>query len=118
LGTFYYMAPEQAARDAVPDVRWDVYALGALLYHMLVGAPPYQSDEADALLESAKTLDERLQTYRNLIEQSPLPSDHRSVSGIDATLVELVDRCLQPDPNERIPNPQVILDTLDRRELN
>ena len=32
LGTLFYMAPEQADLEAVPDVRWDVYALGAILY--------------------------------------------------------------------------------------
>ncbi|HIQ21442.1 MAG TPA: serine/threonine protein kinase, partial [Planctomycetes bacterium] len=35
LGTLFYMAPEQADLRAVPDARWDVYALGALLYCML-----------------------------------------------------------------------------------
>ena len=33
LGTLFYMAPEQADLEAVPDVRWDVYALGAILYY-------------------------------------------------------------------------------------
>ena len=35
LGTLFYMAPEQADLKAVPDARWDVYALGALIYNML-----------------------------------------------------------------------------------
>ena len=38
LGTLFYMAPEQAhLKQAVPDARWDVYALGALFYCMLTG---------------------------------------------------------------------------------
>ena len=37
LGTLFFMAPEQADPKAIPDVRWDVYALGALLYSMLTG---------------------------------------------------------------------------------
>ena len=40
LGTLFYMAPEQADLEAVPDARWDVYALGALLYCMLTGKCP------------------------------------------------------------------------------
>ncbi len=39
LGTLFYMAPEQADLNAVPDARWDVYALGAILYCMLCGFP-------------------------------------------------------------------------------
>ena len=35
LGTLFFMAPEQADLKAVPDARWDVYALGALIYNML-----------------------------------------------------------------------------------
>src|SRR5882672_446903 len=35
LGTLFYMAPEQADLKATPDARWDVYALGALLYCLL-----------------------------------------------------------------------------------
>lgn len=118
FGTFYYMAPEQAVRNAVPDVRWDVYALGALLYHMLTGSPPYRTEDTEAKLAIAGSLDERLKTYRELIEEAPPPTEHRETSGVDSALAEIIDRALQRDPAQRIPNPQVILDLLKRRELN
>src|SRR5262249_20092413 len=46
LGTFFYMAPEQATlKTQLPDTSWDVYALGALLYAMLTGVAPRASEE-------------------------------------------------------------------------
>lgn len=118
LGTFYYMAPEQAAIDAVPDVRWDVYALGAVLYHMLTGAPPYDSVDAQNRIAKAQSLPERLNAYRRIIEESPSPTDHRQVPGMDRELIAIVEDCLKTNPSERIPNPQVLLDRIQQRDVN
>ena len=101
LGTMFYMAPEQADLKAVPDACWDVYALGALLYTMLTGAPPYRDDETVKTLEKSADLERRLEQYRELIDESPRPSEHRKVPGIDPELVEIIDRCLAVDPGER-----------------
>lgn len=116
LGTLYYMAPEQADLRAVPDARWDVYALGALIYHMLTGAPPFRTEENDRKLNAAKTLNDRLTLYRQIVKQGPKPSAHRKVSGVDPQLAEVVDRCLTPDPSRRLTNAQAVLDRLVARE--
>jgi len=116
LGTLFYMAPEQASLDAVPDARWDVYALGAMLYCMLTGSPPHRSAEALEDLESAPDLPERLRRYRELITNAPLPSAHRRVPGMDRALAELIDQCLASDPKKRLPNVQAVLDALLVRE--
>lgn len=115
LGTLFYMAPEQADMEAVPDARWDVYALGALLYAMLTGLPPYRNPEAISQMDSARDLSERLERYRGLIQESPPPSNHRTVNRVDRSLADIVDRCLAPDPARRFPNPQMVLDALDDR---
>ena len=101
---------------AVPDARWDVYALGALLYHMLTGAPPYRSPQAEERLRSAPSLAARLEAYRDLIRTSPAPDEHRRLPGIDPRLIEIVDRCLAKDPEERYPNAQAVLERLRARE--
>lgn len=115
LGTMYYMAPEQADLSAVPDARWDVYALGALLYEMLTGLPPYRSEDSERRLAAAATLEDRLATYRRIIAESPRPKAHREIKGGDRRLTEIVDGCLHPDPHKRLPNAQVVLDRLEQR---
>src|SRR5687767_14497053 len=44
MGTPAYMSPEQARGDKQIDGRADLYAMGAILYHMLAGQTPYHSD--------------------------------------------------------------------------
>jgi serine/threonine protein kinase/tetratricopeptide (TPR) repeat protein len=50
LGTTTYMAPEQFQNPALVDGRADVYALGVLLFELLAGKPPFDSDEPRAVL--------------------------------------------------------------------
>lgn len=115
LGTMYYMAPEQADLNAVPNARWDVYALGALLYHMLCGEPPHRTADTERRIHSAGSLPEKLATYRQLVQAGPVPQGHRQVRGVDAQLAEIVDRCLAPDPAKRYANAQGVAAALAAR---
>jgi hypothetical protein len=116
LGTMFYMAPEQADLEAMPDARWDVYALGALLYCMLTGHPPHRSGPTVDQFERTPDLKQRLSRYRQMIEQSLPPAEHCKVPGVDSLLAEIVDRCLAADPDQRFPNVQSVLDALNNRE--
>jgi eukaryotic-like serine/threonine-protein kinase len=116
LGTVFYMAPEQADLHAIPDARWDVYALGALLYHMLCGEPPYRTPEIEQAIRAAPNLETKLAIYRQQIRSNGKPLGLRTRSGIDRRLAEIVERCLQIDPEKRYPNAQAVLDTLVLRD--
>ena len=87
LGTLPYMSPEQASGEAELDGRTDVYAVGAVLYEMLSGRPPFAGETARQMM-----------TLR-LTETPPRVSlkGVRVPSAVDAAL----ERALQPLPEER-----------------
>ena len=99
MGTQWYMAPEQARGEAV-DRRADVYALGALLYHVLAGAPPYaEVADSDAVLAAA-------------MSQPPLPlTSHLSVP---SDLAAIVAKAMSPSPSERYAGATEFADDLKR----
>jgi eukaryotic-like serine/threonine-protein kinase len=115
-GTLFYMSPEQAQPGSLPDARWDVYGLGAILYEMLTDRPPHRDHpQVKAILE-APTDAERLRLYREMIQSSKAPIDHRK-TGIDIGLAEIVRRCLHPNPQARFANPQAVIHALDVRAV-
>src|SRR5204862_2949107 len=116
LGTLFYMAPEQANMQAVPDARWDVYALGAIFYCLLGGRPPHRHDQSVSHIETATDLEDRLARYREIIEQSPVPQEHRKLRGVDARLAEIIEQCLAPNPEDRFANVQEVIDAITNRE--
>jgi eukaryotic-like serine/threonine-protein kinase len=115
LGTLFYMAPEQADLNANPDPRWDVYALGALLYHMLCGEPPFRTVENEQAIRAAPSLEQKLAAYRQIVERGPRPAKHRALRGVDGRLADIVDRCLSADPNRRFRNAVEASDALAAR---
>jgi eukaryotic-like serine/threonine-protein kinase len=84
VGTPDYMAPE-LWRGAAADRRTDVYAFGAMLYHLLAGAPPFHDVPARDI---AKVVQDR-------------PAPPLKVGSNNARLVAVIDRCLARDPAER-----------------
>ena len=97
IGTPAYMAPEQAVGDANVDHRADLYAVGALLYEMLTGTPPFAGSFQQIVL--AKTTKDA-------------PGLATGGSAVSPALARLVARCLARDPAERPDTAEALLRAL------
>ena len=85
-GTLPYIAPE-IIRGHIPDARADLYALGCMLYEILVGAPPFVSDSGMKIIDMH-------------LGMAPIPPA-QLVSRVPPELDELVVRLLAKNPYER-----------------
>ncbi len=70
LGTPHYMSPEQAMGERDLGPRSDIYALGSVIYEMLVGEPPFTGATAQAIV--AKVLTDRVHSIRSLRSTVPV----------------------------------------------
>ncbi len=117
MGTFFYMAPEQADLSKTStDTRWDVYGMGALFYAMLTGRPPREDLQVRDELAGTAELPRRLELYREWVSTAPRPDGHRKVAGMDRSLAEIIDRCLEVDPDRRFRDAGAVIASLARRE--
>jgi len=117
LGTFFYMAPEQAdTSDQRPDLRWDVYSLGAIVFECLTGRAPRSTETLRAELSRAPDLASRLCLYQQRMLASPVPRQHHSVRGVQRDEARVIDRCLEVDPAKRFRDAWGIVAALDRCE--
>jgi serine/threonine-protein kinase len=80
LGTPQYMSPEQAMGEKAVDARTDVYALGAVLYEMLAGEPPFTGSSAQAIV--AKVLTERPTPLHTIRDTVPLEVEHATLKAL------------------------------------
>ena len=55
--------------------------------------------------------------YREALKAAPIPTEHRSVPGVDRMLADIVDRCIAVDPKKRFTNVQSVLLALRQREV-
>ena len=101
VGTPRYMAPEQAAGLEV-DARTDIYALGTILYELLVGKPPFESKVFGQLAA-------------DIITQPPPPLPSRTQAGetLPTRVQELVATCLAKNADERPPSMAAVSTWLD-----
>ena len=101
LGTPAYMPPEQAGGDLDKiDARSDVYSLGATLYCLLTGRPPFQA---------ANPVDTLMQVLG--VE----PASPRKLNpAVPADLDTISLKCLEKEPDRRYQTAQEVVDELDR----
>jgi hypothetical protein len=83
---------------------------------MLVGEPPHSSEQSAGRIDAAGELVNRLAKYRALIEGAAPPSKQLRRPGIDRPLVEIINRCLAPNPDDRYANVQEVLTALEARD--
>jgi WD40 repeat protein/tRNA A-37 threonylcarbamoyl transferase component Bud32 len=117
LGSPNYMAPEQAAGGTKQlTTAADIYSLGAILYHLLAGRPPFRADTP-------------LETMRKVVEEEPVPPSKcevrsakcepnqwltRRTSHLAPDLETICLKCLEKDPARRYPSAEALAEDLER----
>ena len=94
VGTPAYMSPEQAAGEKGISTVSDVWSLGAILYHLLAGRPPFPGNTA-------------VEVMRRVMDDEPVPFSesfehrHSRVTRFDSDLETICLKCLRKDPAAR-----------------
>ena len=87
IGTPGFMAPEQASDPTAVDVRADLFSLGAILYGMVTGWPPFPTTSLAEVLAAAENGD-----FVPVLQRVP---------SCPPRVAAVIERCLAPDPNDR-----------------
>ena len=131
MGSPHYMSPEQAMGGRLVDARTDIYSLGATLYAVVAGAPPFSSTTLpDALLQETKARDlpappgeaptpppkrdyHALSVLRRVLDDPPAPPRMLNPE-VSKDLDTILLHCLEKDPADRYPSAAALADDLDR----
>lgn len=101
-GTLAYMSPEQAAGEAV-DSRSDTYALGVLLYELLLGRLPHNPES-----QGSTPLD-----WSHRLRSDPVPLDASSARELPSAIRAILSRALDPKATRRYPTGIELADDLE-----
>jgi serine/threonine-protein kinase len=106
LGTPRYVAPDQlTASSLAPDARWDVYALGLVVFETLAGVHPFDIDPARAPKTPAELIERHL--------AGNIPSLDAAVVGAPEALVDAIARAVAREPAARTPRAALFAAELD-----
>ncbi|HBQ13205.1 MAG: serine/threonine-protein kinase [Sandaracinaceae bacterium] len=100
MGTPWYMSPEQINAAGTPDARYDVYAMGVVLYECLAGRPPYNADGLFELVQQ--------------IASGQAPPLRALVPDVPPDLEAATMRAMHVDRNQRPPTMKDMVAELER----
>jgi serine/threonine protein kinase len=101
VGTPYYMAPEQAqGKSSECDIRTDIYALGATLFHLITGRPPFDGETGAVIM------------VKHLME--PPPKAHKVNPAISEACSRLIEKMMQKKVEQRIQSPSQLVQQIDK----
>ena len=100
MGTPSYMSPEQLNAPKDADVRFDVYALGVVLYETITGRCPYDADGI-------------FQLVAQIMSSEPLPPSQLAPD-VTPSLEQVILTAMHRNPDERYPDVNALLEALER----
>jgi len=97
-GTPYYISPEQIRGDVDIDFRADIYALGATMYHLVTGRPPFEGDTPTAVMHKH-------------LKQPLVPPDHLNTH-LTSGVGEIIEVAMAKNRDERYASTEDLLEDL------
>jgi serine/threonine protein kinase len=97
-GTPYYISPEQIRGEVDIDYRADIYSLGATMYHLVTGRPPFDGETPSAVMH-------------NHLKQPLVPADHVNTA-LSAGIGEIIDVAMAKNRDERYRRTEDMLEDL------
>ncbi len=97
-GTPYYISPEQIRGDVDIDFRADIYSLGATMYHLVTGRPPFEGENPSAVMHKH-------------LKQPLVPPDHINTA-LSAGVGEIIEVAMAKNRDERYGRTEDMLDDL------
>jgi len=97
-GTPYYISPEQIRGDVNIDFRADIYSLGATMYHLVTGRPPFEGETPSAVMHKH-------------LRQALVPPDHVNTA-LSSGIGEIIEVAMAKDRDERYARTEDMLEDL------